>query len=40
MGFSATEARECIRFTFGLDSPVGLGVAAARVVLDVIGELE
>lgn len=40
MGFGAVEAGECVRFTFGWDSPAGIGVAAAQVMLDVIGELE
>ncbi|GMQ98370.1 MAG: cysteine desulfurase NifS [Acidimicrobiia bacterium] len=39
MGRSATEAGECARFTFGWDSPVGIGQAAASAVLDVIGDL-
>jgi len=39
MGLDADEAGRCARFTFGWDSPPGIGEAAARAVLDVIGEL-
>lgn len=39
MGFDAKAAGECIRFTFGWNTPVGEGEIAAKRVLGVLSEL-
>lgn len=39
MGFSDQESVECVRFSFGWDTPQGEGWRAARTVLDVLGDL-
>lgn len=36
IGFSDTASAECVRFSFGWDSPVGIGVAAAGTVLHAL----
>jgi cysteine desulfurase len=39
IGFDDTEAGQCIRFSFGWDTPQGEGWRAARSVLDVLASL-
>lgn len=39
IGFTDEASGECIRFSFGWDTPQGEGWRAARSVLDVLGEL-
>ncbi len=39
IGFTDTESAECIRFSFGWDTPQGEGWRAARSVLEVLGRL-
>lgn len=39
MGMSASEASECVRFTFGWDTEPGTGEMAAQIVIDTIGAL-
>ncbi len=39
MGFDSTAAGECIRFTFGWNTPEGEGIDAARRVLHILEEL-
>jgi cysteine desulfurase len=37
MGFTTDNSAECVRFSFGWDTPPGTGVAAAATVLNVLG---
>lgn len=39
MGFGEEDSAECVRFSFGWDTPQGEGWRAARAVLDVLGGL-
>ncbi|MCL1593649.1 MAG: cysteine desulfurase NifS, partial [Actinomycetia bacterium] len=39
MGFTDSRARQCIRVTFGWDSQQGIGLQAAALILDVLGEM-
>jgi cysteine desulfurase len=39
IGFTDEQSGECVRFSFGWDSPQGQGWRAARSVLDVLGQL-
>lgn len=39
IGMSDTETKECVRFSFGWDTPQGEGWRAARTVLDVLAEI-
>lgn len=39
IGFTDKESAECIRFSFGWDTPQGEGWRAARSVLEVLGQL-
>ncbi len=38
MGFTAEASAECVRFSFGWDTPPGEGAAAAATVLSVLGD--
>lgn len=39
IGFTDEESGQCVRFSFGWDTPQGEGSRAARSVLDVLGQL-
>jgi cysteine desulfurase len=39
IGFTDEESGQCVRFSFGWDTPQGEGWRAARTVLDVLGQL-
>jgi cysteine desulfurase len=39
IGFDDTAAGQCVRFSFGWDTPQGEGWRAARSVLDVLAQL-
>jgi cysteine desulfurase len=39
MGLSASEARECVRFTFGWNSTIDETIEAAEITVDLVAEL-
>lgn len=39
IGLTAVEARQCVRFSFGWDTPAGTGASAARLVAEVVAEI-
>jgi cysteine desulfurase len=40
IGFTDDESGQCVRFSFGWDTPQGEGWRAARTVLDVLAQLQ